>query len=218
MILSRSQQTNFCIPEQGLPLGMHCGGGPALVSSAGWVAAPAPRASTRSAALPNVHSAAERSGRDMHLEMQGTIRPASDHILDILEDRGAARDLEGLSPLFCCRYSSCPDRCDCGEAGGARAGGDHEHCARGEVVSLGAASRGAAEPRCEDGRRPVPLGKRALERDVPMYCAILIPPPACAISTCSLCDCRYYSTTTGNTETVAGYIAEATGLDAVPGC
>ena len=57
-----------------------------------------------------------------------------------------------------------------------------------------------------------------MERDVPRSSAFLMPSPGCAISTWILYDGRYYSTTTGNTETAAGYIAEATGLDAVRGC
>ena len=91
-----------------------------------------------------------------------------------------ARQEEVLSSA-CCRCAPFSDRSDRGEPGGARAGGDHEHCARGEVVPAGSASRGPAEPRCEDGRRPVPMGKRAMESDVPRYFAFLIPPTGCAI-------------------------------------
>ena len=57
-----------------------------------------------------------------------------------------------------------------------------------------------------------------MERDVPRSSAVLIPPAGCAISCCAMRDGRYFSTTTGNTETAAGYIAAETGLDAVRGC
>ena len=57
-----------------------------------------------------------------------------------------------------------------------------------------------------------------MKRDVSRSSAVLIPPAGCAISCWTMRDGRYFSTTTGNTETVAEYIAAETGLDAVRGC
>ena len=57
-----------------------------------------------------------------------------------------------------------------------------------------------------------------MKRDVPRSSAVLIPPAGCAISCWAMRDGRYFSTTTGNTETAAGYIAAETGLDAVRSC
>jgi len=98
--------------------------GPALVSSAGWVAAPAPRASTRSAALPNIAAVVGKPAERVPAAIMSTARAGKSCLL--LPRRAAQRS-----------------------------------------------------------------------RDAKMAAGL------------------YYSTTTGNTETVAGYIAEATGLDAV---
>jgi len=98
--------------------------GPALVSSMGWAAAAAPRASTRSAALPNIQAIVGKPAERVPAALMSTARA-------------------GKSCLF------------------------------------------------------VPRRAAQRSRDAKMAAGL------------------YYSTTTGNTETAAGYIAEATGLDAL---